>query len=81
VNVPCPEGCGTVFELSSSGVFTVLHSFDYYTDGAAPWSVVTIDSAGNLYGSAPKGGGGGAGTILSFHLQAGVGCSRFYTRS
>jgi uncharacterized repeat protein (TIGR03803 family) len=51
-------GCGVVFELSSSsGTWkeTVLHTFTGGTDGGGP-SGVTIDSSGNLYGTAVYGG-------------------------
>lgn len=42
-------GDGTVFELSSTGVFTVLHAFSG-TDGYFPENL-TRDAKGNLYGS------------------------------
>jgi uncharacterized repeat protein (TIGR03803 family) len=62
----CPTGCGTVFELSPSGsgwTFTLLHSF-VGLDGLAPWTGLTPDSAGNLYGTTTGGGSGGAGTVF-----------------
>ncbi|HEY3638178.1 MAG TPA: choice-of-anchor tandem repeat GloVer-containing protein [Rhizomicrobium sp.] len=49
--------CGTVFKLSASGEETVLHSFLGGDDGAFPWAGVTMDSAGNLYGTTTSGGG------------------------
>ena len=55
-------GDGVAFELTlSNGVWTetVLHSFDFYTDGAGPIGPVVVDSAGNLYGV--TGGGGPPG--------------------
>lgn len=53
---------GTVFELSPAGSgswnLTVLYSFGAKTnDGNAPLGGVTIDSAGNLYGTTQNGGG------------------------
>jgi uncharacterized repeat protein (TIGR03803 family) len=42
-------GDGTVFELSTTGVFTVLHAFSG-TDGYFPQNL-TRDTKGNLYGS------------------------------
>jgi len=51
-------GCGVVFEVSpaSSGwVFTVLHTFRG-ADGAIPYSGLTLDSSGNLYGTTSQGG-------------------------
>jgi uncharacterized repeat protein (TIGR03803 family) len=60
----CPGGCGTVFMLSRSGRFTVLHKFTYGTgDG---WDVsfgVVRDQQGNLYGTTLTGGAWNYGTI------------------
>jgi uncharacterized repeat protein (TIGR03803 family) len=57
---------GTVFQLSVSGQETVLYSFTGGGDGLDPHSGVTLDSAGNLYGTTVAGGFGG--------LCAGDGC-------
>jgi uncharacterized repeat protein (TIGR03803 family) len=47
------SGCGTVFELSPNGdgswTETVLHSFEYGSDGAFP-SGLTADASGDLFG-------------------------------
>jgi uncharacterized repeat protein (TIGR03803 family) len=43
---------GTIFEVSSTGKFTVLHSLNGGTDGATPFAGLIRDSAGNLYGTA-----------------------------
>ena len=54
-------GSGTVFELSPSGdgwVHTVMYSFTGGRDGGEPYKGVTLDAAGNLYGTAVTGGGG-----------------------
>ena len=40
---------GTVFEITATGKFIVLHSFDN-TDGADPSAAMTIANDGNLYG-------------------------------
>lgn len=47
--------CGTVFKLDPSGNETVLHTFDN-TDGATPIGSLTMDTAGNLYGTTTAGG-------------------------
>ena len=43
-------GCGTVFELDTAGVFTVLHTFHWGTDGAFPSGRLTRDTSGNIHG-------------------------------
>ncbi len=64
----CSGGCGTIFEITSAGVLTVLHSFDS-NDGAYPnWLVQASD--GNFYGTNSSGGlnnacSGGCGTAFS----------------
>jgi uncharacterized repeat protein (TIGR03803 family) len=59
---------GTVFKLTKSGVETVLHNFGGSSDGSSPEAGVTMDAAGNLYGTTLYGGGGncmtGCGTIF-----------------
>lgn len=53
-------GCGTAFELkpNSSGLWSlsILHSFGKGLDGAYPASGLTLDSAGNLFGTTSQGG-------------------------
>jgi uncharacterized repeat protein (TIGR03803 family) len=54
------DGCGTVFKLtpSASGYTeSVLYSFDGHRAGGLPWSGVTLDSNGTLYGAAPGSNG------------------------
>ena len=67
-------GCGTVFKLDGSGNETILHAFTGNTDGAGPVASLTMDEAGNLYGTTSAGGisthyAGGAGTV--FKITAG----------
>jgi uncharacterized repeat protein (TIGR03803 family) len=55
-------GCGTVFELSLVGDMwqeTVLYNFDCFSTGKNPYGGVTLDGAGNLYGTTVAGGSGG----------------------
>ena len=54
-------GGGTVWQLSPVGdgwVHTVLYSFTGGEDGGEPYKGVTLDAAGNLYGTAVTGGSG-----------------------
>jgi uncharacterized repeat protein (TIGR03803 family) len=64
------EGCGTVFEFSSSGVETVLHRFSG-PDGQYISGGLTFDSAGDLVGTAF--GGGTYGFGVAFKLQPNAG--------
>jgi uncharacterized repeat protein (TIGR03803 family) len=50
-----PNGCGTVFEVSSADQFSVLHSFAG-ADGANPVARLTRGSNGALYGTTSAGG-------------------------
>jgi uncharacterized repeat protein (TIGR03803 family) len=47
---------GTVFKLDEDGKLTTLYSFTGGTDGAYPYAGLTLDKAGNLYGTAILGG-------------------------
>ena len=71
-------GFGTVFELSPSAngwSQTVLHSFAGAPDGQYAYGGVTLDSAGNLYGTTVSGGtgscGGGCGVVFQLTNSAG----------
>lgn len=66
-------GFGTVFEITPSNQFIVLHSFDGI-DGQAPQSAPTLANDGNLYGTTTNGTSDGNiyeispdGTYTSFH--------------
>jgi uncharacterized repeat protein (TIGR03803 family) len=59
---------GTVFELSpgpgGTWTYTVLYSFTGKADGYDPSSSVTLDAAGNLYGTTTEAGASGNGTVF-----------------
>jgi uncharacterized repeat protein (TIGR03803 family) len=64
-----PYGCGTVFEINSSGNFSLLHTFlGGSNDGQTPETTLLRDSSGNLYGTTYQGGN------LSCSIGDGVGC-------
>jgi uncharacterized repeat protein (TIGR03803 family) len=60
-------GCGTVFKLDTGGNKTVLHSFTG-SDGQLPIGL-TMDRAGNLYGTTL---GGGKGSQCAYYKGCGV---------
>jgi uncharacterized repeat protein (TIGR03803 family) len=56
---------GTVFKITASGTFTLLHSFSTSTtDGNSPFSSLMQGSDGNLYGMTQQGGASSTGTIF-----------------
>lgn len=64
------SGCGTVFQVSTSGTETILHSFQGYADGAYPFGGL-VSTHGMLYGTTSSGGmgpscngSGGCGTVF-----------------
>jgi len=62
-----PCGCGVVYRLShnknDTWTYTVLHTF-MYTDGTLPYSALTFDSHGNLFGTTLGGGQYGVGVVF-----------------
>ena len=59
-------GSGVVYKLTPAGsgwTESVLYTFAGGSDGASPWAGVTLDQAGNLYGTTAAGGAFGGGTV------------------
>lgn len=57
---------GNVFKLTNSGgswTYTSLHDFSGQSDGMFPYSNVSFDAAGKLYGTTSKGSAAGAGNV------------------
>jgi uncharacterized repeat protein (TIGR03803 family) len=50
-------------QSAEAQTYSVLHNFNGANDGANPLAGVTLDSAGNLYGTASVGGAKGCGTV------------------
>ncbi len=61
-----PGNRGIVFKLKTDGTgFDVLHAFtDGTDDGSEPLSSLTVDGAGNIYGTTSLGGSSNAGTLF-----------------
>ena len=55
---------GTVFEISPTGVETVLYNFTGGPDGGNPVAGLIQDAAGNFYGTTINGGTHGPGTVF-----------------
>jgi uncharacterized repeat protein (TIGR03803 family) len=55
---------GVVFKLDATHKQSVLHSFNYSTDGGYPIARLIKDGAGNLYGTASAGGASDHGTVF-----------------
>lgn len=63
----CPEGCGTVFKMTSAGGLTTLYSFcpqNYCPDGENPSGSLAQGLDGNFYGTTLDGGLYKTGTIF-----------------
>ena len=62
------NNCGTLFEVSVSGAFSVLHTFfrsdNSNTDGASPEAPLTLATDGSLYGAAEYGGQDNYGSLF-----------------
>ena len=68
------NGNGTVFRLYLGqsprfAPYRVLYSFGQGTDGKVPVAGVTLDAAGNLYGTTSAGGTYGYGTVFQLKLK------------
>jgi len=73
------NGCGTVFEISPGGKFTVLHKFLGYLheDGANSEGTLVLDAAGDVFGTTAFGGtscGSGCsyGTVFKLSHSSGT---------
>jgi uncharacterized repeat protein (TIGR03803 family) len=58
-----PNNIGTIFRVSTSGVFEVLHNFDYAT-GGWPYGALIQANDGNFYGTTSEGGTTGSGVLF-----------------
>lgn len=58
-----PANRGVVYKIATDGTETVLYAFSGNADGSYPYAGVTLDSAGNLYGTTYQGGGANLGVV------------------
>lgn len=57
------NGYGTIFEITTNGTETLMHSFGKTGDGATPDGAITILSNGDMYGTTTYGGTSENGVI------------------
>ena len=57
-------GAGTIYRITPSGSYSVLHNFKGGDDGSAPQGTLLRDSSGNLFGTTSAGGSHGSGVIF-----------------
>jgi uncharacterized repeat protein (TIGR03803 family) len=60
-------GKGTIFNITTAGVLTTLHSFDS-TDGSEPWGGLVQDTNGTFFGTTYAGGISNLGTVYSLSM-------------
>jgi uncharacterized repeat protein (TIGR03803 family) len=62
-------GSGILFEVSTLGVYTILHNFgdgSIPNDGSGPQGTLIVGKDKNLYGTTAGGGKAGLGTVFKF---------------
>lgn len=59
----CPQGCGTVFNVTPGGTLKTLHTFAE-TDGSRPLARMIQGTDGNFYGTTFGGGASHFGTVF-----------------
>ena len=68
-----PDGAGTIYEITPSGVLTTLYTFcstsPTCTDGLAPSGTLTLGNDGFLYGVTNQGGLNNAGSIFKVSVS------------
>jgi uncharacterized repeat protein (TIGR03803 family) len=63
-------GAGTIFKISPDGTQTILHSFSGSpVDSVNPVGPLTMDGAGNLYGTTNGGGTTDLGTVFKLNVD------------
>jgi len=66
------SSAGTIFEVTSGGALTPIHSFNPGVDGASPYAGLITGTDGNFYGTTETGGTGGYGTVYRLSTSGSV---------
>ncbi len=62
---PCYKGCGTAFQITPTGAFSVIHMFAGGTDGGSPYGPIIQSNDGTITGTNGGTTAATAGTIYS----------------
>jgi len=63
----CKYGCGVIFQITSTGAYTILYNFDR-AHGEGPMSTPMQHTNGKIYGLTFGGGTSGDGVVYSFDM-------------
>jgi len=66
----CTYGCGTMYEITSGGTLTTLHSYDG-ANGSRPYGGLVQSTNGAFYGTTNLGGASSDGVVFSLSLGMG----------
>ena len=69
----------TLAQPAQGQTYRVVYNFTGAADGGAPMTGLTMDQAGNFYGTTNSGGSGGAGTVFKLkHTNSGWAVTTLY---
>jgi uncharacterized repeat protein (TIGR03803 family) len=63
------NGAGTIFQITTGGAFSVIHTFTGGDDGGNPAAGLLLGGDGNFYGTTYSGGANGDGAIFKITPQ------------
>jgi len=63
------NNCGSIYQITTSGTFTLMYSFNCPSDGGDPHDGMIQATDGNLYGTTSEAGPAGYGTAYRFTLD------------
>lgn len=72
-------GRGTIFEIATNGVFTLLYSFGFSSPGVFPDAGLTLGPNGTFYGTLSRGGLGKGGNGAIFTVTGGGSVNSLYS--